>query len=1145
MAHLGKNIVIAAALLGAGFAIAWLRFRPWLPDGTELTDGVSIVDTDPGALRFAIFDAPERWPAATDATSPSIAIDSAPAFSADGRYAVFASGLPGERKDLYLVAIENGELGEPELLSKLNTPFDELAPAFSDGQLWFASNRTRPASEGAPSNAERKDFDLYVATFADGRVGDPIALPPSINSPSDERDPAPLADGSGVVFAANPLLGQRRDFDLWFAERAADDPNAWSVKRLDDLCSENEDFEPVLSRDGRVLAFASDRRSGEGGFDLWRSVRDGRGFRFPERITSLASADSERAPRFLDDGFSLLFERRASADPFASPNLLRARSIELFRIPGRPVGWMEILFIAALLLTALLAWLAKRWETLDVLYKCFLVAILVHLFLLWWSQRVPVEAKEVTLPKRDGLFRVQIASASTRAEAKKERGGKLDVARPSAELAASAPARAANLASNAAPAAASPGAMQLARGERATSSPTRSDTRAERSETVNAAAAQIAFADRGPELPRNTTAAPGLDVGGPRATQAARPEVAANGAPSRRAVAPAELAATSDVAPSTLTLERGERSTEIADALETHSRSDATESATRQAPSTSSEVALAADEPTAPTSGDAIAAPELSLADLAPAGFANARESTTSGPSRATIEFAATDSSSGETTAPPSMQPFELAARTDATTPERSTVEFTPDLTNGAPNALAVDLAVDAPREASRAPAGPAIPNDHLALDPVAFDAHPSDAAASALKPQRFDFGIAADAAPAPSPSKLEFARAEPERDAEPPQPTERFEHTPYKTRFGLEKEVALKTHGGSAETERAVAMGLRYLASQQTEQGCFGDVDSYDDKYGYVVIGKSGLCLLAFLGAGHTPASNTEYSAVAARAVKFLADVQVENGHFGWTSAYSHGIATYALAECYALTKDEALRPIIERAVQHILANQSKSRDPRNAGGWGYFNPDGAHFDKWSRVSITAWQVMALESARLGGITVPDAAFEGARKFILAAVDEQYGYIRYSHEPDRLNSEYRTLPGSTPAGLFALSLLGEDVTTADFAPQRRFVMERSPKEYRWRGDDAFVHEAAANLYFWYYGSLALFRIGGESWTQWNDGLKGALLPSQAKDGSWKPIDNYSERAGDTNSSRCFTTAMNVLTLEVYYRYFTPLLNVK
>ena len=42
--------------------------------------------------------------------------------------------------------------------------------------------------------------------------------------------------------------------------------------------------------------------------------------------------------------------------------LERARSRELVRTPGRPVGWREILVLAALLLLALLAALAKRWR---------------------------------------------------------------------------------------------------------------------------------------------------------------------------------------------------------------------------------------------------------------------------------------------------------------------------------------------------------------------------------------------------------------------------------------------------------------------------------------------------------------------------------------------------------------------------------------------------------------------------------------------------------------------------------------------------------------------------------------------------------------------------------------------------------------
>jgi hypothetical protein len=56
--------------------------------------------------------------------------------------------------------------------------------------------------------------------------------------------------------------------------------------------------------------------------------------------------------------------------------------------------------------------------------------------------------------------------------------------------------------------------------------------------------------------------------------------------------------------------------------------------------------------------------------------------------------------------------------------------------------------------------------------------------------------------------------------------------------------------------------------------------------------------------------------------------------------------------------------------------------------------------------------------------------------------------------------------------------------------------------------------------------------------------MKETLLPSQERNGSWVPISIYARYAGDDDEDRSYTTAMNVLSLEVYYRYFTPLLRV-
>ena len=77
------------------------------------------------------------------------------------------------------------------------------------------------------------------------------------------------------------------------------------------------------------------------------------------------------------------------------------------------------------------------------------------------------------------------------------------------------------------------------------------------------------------------------------------------------------------------------------------------------------------------------------------------------------------------------------------------------------------------------------------------------------------------------------------------------------------------------------------------------------------------------------------------------------------------------------------------------------------------------------------------------------------------------------------------------------------------------------------------------DLYYWYYGTLAVFQQHaprGLLWIRWNEGLKKALCENQCKggdeDGSWNPVGAYSDYWG-----RAGQTALSALCLEVYYRY--------
>jgi len=73
------------------------------------------------------------------------------------------------------------------------------------------------------------------------------------------------------------------------------------------------------------------------------------------------------------------------------------------------------------------------------------------------------------------------------------------------------------------------------------------------------------------------------------------------------------------------------------------------------------------------------------------------------------------------------------------------------------------------------------------------------------------------------------------------------------------------------------------------------------------------------------------------------------------------------------------------------------------------------------------------------------------------------------------------------------------------------------------------------DYYYWYYGALALRKLGGARWHLWNRALKRALLASQVKaghaGGSWPAVGAWGFAGG-----RVYSTAINVLTMQVYYR---------
>ena len=142
----------------------------------------------------------------------------------------------------------------------------DLSP-FSDSVLLFSS--IRPEGLGG--------YDLYYVEFKDGTWGLPVNFGPNINSSFDERTPFLSRDGRTLYFSSNNF-NSIGGFDI-FSAYYLDKDMAWTnVNNMGlPINSAGNDLYFKLGSGGQKAIFASDRKVGYGGYDLYsgffKSVR--------------------------------------------------------------------------------------------------------------------------------------------------------------------------------------------------------------------------------------------------------------------------------------------------------------------------------------------------------------------------------------------------------------------------------------------------------------------------------------------------------------------------------------------------------------------------------------------------------------------------------------------------------------------------------------------------------------------------------------------------------------------------------------------------------------------------------------------------------------------------------------------------------
>ncbi len=237
----------------------------------------------------------------------------APSLSSDGLTLYVSLTAPGfgERVARSTRPSLDAPFGAASALPSPVNGFDEGTPALSqDGlALYFFSTRA-----GAPGAASSRD--VYVATRASvanefGGVA-PVA---SVNSPDRDDRPWLSPDELDLYFTS-----QRASVadDLWRATRSSKSAAFGAAVAITELNSTGNDAGLVLTADGLVAYFSSDRVGGAGGVDIYRASRQdaSSAFSAPEPVEVLNSVADDFDPALTSDGRELYFASTRGSDDY-------------------------------------------------------------------------------------------------------------------------------------------------------------------------------------------------------------------------------------------------------------------------------------------------------------------------------------------------------------------------------------------------------------------------------------------------------------------------------------------------------------------------------------------------------------------------------------------------------------------------------------------------------------------------------------------------------------------------------------------------------------------------------------------------------------------------------------------------------------
>jgi len=191
-------------------------------------------------------------------------------------------------------------------VQEINSSYNESFPCLSaDGlTLYYSDWYTWNTAGDRPGGVGNHDLWMRKRLSTDDPWDMPVNMGATVNSSSAEVAPIVSKDGQILIFTSN-RSGGHGDYDLWMSTRPDAESDWGAPSNLGPTVNSSAyDGETWLSPDGLTLFFGSSRPGGFGSYDLWLTTRQSRDAGWSQPVNlgpAINTSSGEGAPFFSPD----------------------------------------------------------------------------------------------------------------------------------------------------------------------------------------------------------------------------------------------------------------------------------------------------------------------------------------------------------------------------------------------------------------------------------------------------------------------------------------------------------------------------------------------------------------------------------------------------------------------------------------------------------------------------------------------------------------------------------------------------------------------------------------------------------------------------------------------------------------------------